>query len=745
FGAISEEDIVYRRAPRAMLNDFIAMIHHQSRQNDRDASRELQDVRLDHFAAESKNDEEIVGLFVFWQKAQDLGVTIGDSAVLEWIRSLSYDRVESDQITRIIAQLQFRGQSAGKASLFDDIRMELAAREVSRMLSLKRGLWDLGATPAQRWDYFCRMNRKVKAQLVALPVDDFVDEVPAPSEEVLNQFYEEHKDKIPTPDSMEPGFKLPRRLRFEYLKADWVKFFENAKGEVTEKEIAEEFKKRKDDMRAQLEAELALPADMGITEDKEPADAKSPEKKAGEGKPENEAAEKPAEKKTDAKADDPADKKLEPPRSNGGAEEAAEESKKEEVKSQKGNDDVKKDAAAPKSAEPPAGETSKKRGPAPPEPTLLPEEERLAALAKSKGPRAPEPTLDDAEVLAHFREELITSIANQKAEEAITAALNRAYGQMQRFHEFDWTRWRDEHPKSSPTAGPGFALAKLAKNDEGLTFHRTPPLSAFEAYRDPDLGRALVVTSAAERGQNFVEFAYRQRGFYDPARAKGPDETNKNQYVFWRIDERPESVPEFAQIRDEVLRTWRMSNTAGKNARDLARERADDIARNVRGLNQTLKERFIDDRTMKVVESGAFAWLTRGSTPMGLQFGFPRLSEVEGVEEPGNEFMQSVFRLKDREIGVAMNAPGTVAYIVQVFDEPDSEPETLRREFTSTAYSSVNRQLVELLGLPERLAQMGPAVVSDLEGMDYSRRLFEQLEKEYDLKWERKEGEGTES
>jgi hypothetical protein len=546
-------------------------------------------------------------------------------------------------------------------------------------------------------------------------------------------------------------------LKFEYLKADWVKFFEAAKAKVTEKEIADEFAKRKEGFRMSMEDELARPLpsidtpeaetddtsetakpaddtknEPGETKAEEKKEAGKPADKPADKQPEEKPAAKDGEKATEKQPEAPGEKKLEPPRNNGGAEGAA-----DEPATSGAND--KPAAAANEKKESPAGaagaktagdlgQPALKSGPAPPEPDEPPPV------------RAPEPPLHDDEILHRFRDELITSIATESAQKAIDKALDEAKGKMDVFYELDWTRWRDEHAKASPTEGPKFDLARFAKADLGLTFHRTTPLSAFEARREPELGKSLVVgRTTGERGEDFVQFAFTKRTFYQPARSKREDDLHKHQYVFWRIDESAERVPSFTEIRDEVLRVWKISNKSGKNARDLARVRADDIARNVRGLNQTLKERYLGESTTKVIETDAFSWRTRGRTPLGADFGFPRLSDIEGVEEPGDEFMRSLFQLKDREIGVATNAPGTVVYVAQVFDEPGSDPESLRRLFTSTPYSFVNRQLVELLRLPEDYAQEGPAIISYIERPEYFRRLFDQLEKLYDVEWVEKE------
>jgi hypothetical protein len=152
-----------------------------------------------------------------------------------------------------------------------------------------------------------------------------------------------------------------------------------------------------------------------------------------------------------------------------------------------------------------------------------------------------------------------------------------------------------------------------------------------------------------------------------------------------------------------------------------------------------LKERYLDDKDVKVIETGEFTWLTSGAAP-GTFDNRPRVSEVDGVEEPGNEFMRDVFRLRDREVGVAFNAPKTVAYVVQVFDASGSSPDALRADFTARRYSEWNPDLIELaarFNVSPLIAQGGYAIVSIAERNDLDRRLEEQLEKSFELTWER--------
>jgi len=51
-----------------------------------------------------------------------------------------------------------------------------------------------------------------------------------------------------------------------------------------------------------------------------------------------------------------------------------------------------------------------------------------------------------------------------------------------------------------------------------------------------------------------------------------------------------------------------------------------------------------------------------------------RLSEVEGVQDAGSDFMREAFNLSVGETGLAMNQPQTICYVIRVVSlEPSRE------------------------------------------------------------------------
>ena len=82
-----------------------------------------------------------------------------------------------------------------------------------------------------------------------------------------------------------------------------------------------------------------------------------------------------------------------------------------------------------------------------------------------------------------------------------------------------------------------------------------------------------------------------------------------------------------------------------------------------------LKEALKSQAGLKVLEPGAFSWLTLdivGFSPDGRPLQQPRTSPVDGVDMPGKEFMRAVFSTPEGKTVVALNEPQTVAYLIEV-------------------------------------------------------------------------------
>ena len=129
---------------------------------------------------------------------------------------------------------------------------------------------------------------------------------------------------------------------------------------------------------------------------------------------------------------------------------------------------------------------------------------------------------------------------------------------------------------------------------------------------------------------------------------------------------------------------------AHKSAMEAAKKLAED-ARNAKG---SLKQVFANRPDLPVVIPEPFSWLTFGQVPLGSDPTAARLNDVSGVDMAGEEFMATVFRLKPGEIGVAMNAPKTIACVIRLIGLQPSE-DVLWSQFKVDDFSKYEAAVVE--------------------------------------------------
>lgn len=155
-----------------------------------------------------------------------------------------------------------------------------------------------------------------------------------------------------------------------------------------------------------------------------------------------------------------------------------------------------------------------------------------------------------------------------------------------------------------------------------------------------------------------------------------------DEIIAWKIDDEADHVPEFNDegIEERVLEAWRLAQ-----ARPRAEERAKELAELVRKHPEKDMQQALAGTTLTGEPGGleptvrntrSFTWLRQSSAPNPSQLGPStdiEQSTVDGVEEPGPEFMETVFNdLEEGEIGVAPNADKSIYYVVKVVNRSTS-------------------------------------------------------------------------
>ncbi|HEX3871831.1 MAG TPA: hypothetical protein VHV77_15410, partial [Pirellulales bacterium] len=655
--------------------------------------------------------------------AQREGLVIDDDAIATYLRDQTNDRVTSDQMKAILQGISSRGkQRISKAFLFDALRDELAAMKYRELFFM-----GLQSTPAERWDYYTRTKRRATVELVAIPATDFLTEIKDPSQRELESFFDEYKEDEPVPGSPTPGFKVPHKAAFQYFKADYKKFFDEVT--VTEKEIEEYYEKNKDTKYLyssvpeddETPDESAPSAEDKNAEDKEAADKKpdasktetpsdakatTPAKDAAPNEskesdtksPENKDADKAEESSSScgddgqASADDateePASKTAEPESPTPPSPEA----KKAEAETSPASDKP-ADAAPADSATPPEGATpsapsltapgnapsAEKAPPAEKAPTDAPPSTTTPPLGKEL-PKSPPPLIDRYQlptdihsgknpkyaplwrVHDDIRKELAGSRAVAKMDGILQKLREELSGYTRKLGKADYEKARDPKATVTMPKKPDFAaLAKAA----GIESGEIPLSPAYVVRNQPGLGQSMIGLDP------FASFAYQSLKL---STAVPSQDSDGNRYMFWKTEDVPAHVPDLAKIRTEVEHAWKMIQ-----AREPMDRKANELASQAREAKKTLKDT-LGAKGYKVVESPAFSWLTSGSAGNFNSGVMPTISDVEGVIDPGSDFMREVFSLRVGDVGVAQNNPETIAYVLRPTSVEPSE-NVLRETF----------------------------------------------------------------
>ncbi len=681
-GKLRQSDLGAMRAQRGMVRTFLSRVQQAVVTNGGTGRT----VQMMESVIGLPTERAVVDAWLLNEHAKELGVVVSDQAVNEFLRQVTEDRVKRPQLTSIIKSLGVRTKQ-----FYELLRHELTALQIQNMFYVSLG----ATTPGQRWDYFKRLSQTATIEVTPVAVEAYADNVPEPEEKALLAFFEKYKDQYASPASPEPGFRKPHRVAVQFLKADYEKLM--APEEVTDEEILaryEEDKQRYDRLANAPDADTS-PTDEepaeGQTEPKTDAEPETDAESETDAEPETDATAEPdAEASPDTTPEEtpaeetpaeetPADEAVEEEASQPAEESPAEsetpaedpessdetsstltrspfvltallqeepaESEEETATEEEASAETESSAETEASAETesPAAESAEPEEPAAEAPAE-PLEEPSADPPKVPGKK----TLE--EILAGpVGETIRQDVARRKATEKVSDVFSRIQQQVRKYREErikSEAMGADEYPEPKPLDVDALAAAN------SLTPGSTKLFSQIDSG-DYDIGGSYVDMT--------LPFAYYAFGrSWNTFVAEQSFDLEGNRYLFWKIEDEEESTPKFEDkgVRRQVLGAYRMVE-----ARALTLEAAESLAEKVRDSSQTLKEALPNH---EVALTAPFSWMTHGSVPLATSQAPPRLSEVTGVDLPGPEFMRTVFQLPEGQIGVAMNHPQTVAYVIRV-------------------------------------------------------------------------------
>lgn len=653
---------------------------------------------------ESNTEETAIQTMVLAEEGRRMGLVVDKDAVFDYLRQISSPELKQGDWLEVASQA-VENSNMSVSQLIEHLAYELRAQHV-RMLTMS-GLYAQGARmpmvpPGEAFEMFNRLNRKLTIEAYPIEVSSYVGQVKGePTNDEVQKLFEEGKYRDPDPNLDEPGFHKPHKLAFKYLKVSFAPFLEEAKKQITDAQIEEEYQK---DISQGLHKVQELPA------------ATPPGEKKAEGSPtsENPSATSPPADPTKSESKPTSEQ----PTAEKGPEKSPEEAKAKEdsnAKDEKGGCDASDDPPAGKSSESKpaeekpadaqpaeaAGKQGEKKEPAP---DLQAPAAAAPAATESKEPKY--------KPLAEVRDTILTRLAQPIAEEArkkavaeVTAVVEKYGKALRRYNDV-----KSVKKNSTVEAPAALDLAPLSAK-YNFPVAETPLVDRFEVANS-EIGQKVQQIDMAAlqmmrqiRMLTFADIAFgHDEPLFSPSEARS-SESDVN-FIYFRTAEEKAADVTLKDVRQQVVDFWKR-----RKAFELAMDDAKKLAEKAKG--EGVLADVVPDRT-KLITPPPFTWMTTG----GFGMGQPEMSAVPGIELAGREFMQSVFSLKPKESGVSPNQAHSRIYVVKaVSQEPDDE--RLRSQFAEMGYN----QLILMLAGGERQFTF----MQSIRG----------IEDQYNVKWQR--------
>jgi len=645
---------------------------------------------------ETNSDEEsIARTRILSDKAKRLGVEFSDDAVDEFILAFCDGRIATSRIAEIL-----RESSGGRLSNFD-VREQLKHELASMVVRSTASSGYYVTVPGEIYQDFLKLNRTAKVEAFPVFVADFMGKVQGqPSELDIQTIFDLGSMQLDNPNSADPGFVQPYQADFEYVESNIQQWVQREKTKLTEEQLRAEY-----DRMVELE-QLKVPVDAKPAADK-PTEAPATETPASG---DADASTVPTATEPAVEPAAPASETGEPattepstaePAAPGPTPPAADPTPASESSSEL-NLDPPAPASGDGSALPATRMTKKVRlvsapqdeSAAPPpveQPPQLSTEDadsvataRQNAAATTTGNTAESADQDAASASSGetaTREQIADSLARAKAIPALDAALTNILEKVMKpyfgaYRQYAAFRDADLAAGTKKVAEPQRPNLKKLAEETGLVYGQTGLTDGFKlvqtqfgksAIRQEEMGLNGAVANAA-MSQQLPLFQPMQSSYFDQEALQQGRMPEFFQYMFWKTAERPIQIPQLSDVRAQVVDYWKRLQ-----ARKLAEAAAAALAKKVSGTaDAPWKDALSTAEQSLVVETDPFSWITR----MG-DYNMP--TNVNKLEQVGNEFMQAVFAAQPGSVTVAPTENKSIYYVVRIVDFSPDEADLQQR------------------------------------------------------------------
>ncbi len=665
------------------------------------------------------------------QLAKDAGISISNGQINDYLEALSFGQLSDGQIINLLTRGNKTNQQQQVEQLFAGLRELLLGN--TYITSYYSALECV--TPEERWQDWRRINERISVEATILPATQFVSKVPEPTELELRQFYDEYKNQVdntnqwvsgralPSPD---PGFKVPRRVRLQYLLGDIETKTLAIIDDVAEADIVDFYENNKDQMFVQSESTASE------------VDAEDPAEQPGD-EDNNEATEV-----SDANANESSEspETTESTETSGETGKTTPEVINEEQQSDTPPPD---DEGAPVDSSTPADESQSGR-------RTQQSPFRLAVLQADDsatdsgggdaGDGPQEETADEAsnedsaneEKPVHYvpleevRDLIKRQLARQKAVLQLNEDVDQATSVVQKEYRTYGPDLAEAQELGQEPPSPPENLADLASlaGAKGLAHEKTTLLSQSE-LAGTEVGKATQSYIGQDKDeQRPGEMVARamfddSRSLYEPFLAK---DLGNNWFLVVKIEDKPARIPPLDEIRDDVVRVWKL-----RKAAQMALEEADKIKKEAETSGESL-DILLASKPYETETTDMFSWLDFGTTPLEyLQYSprRPQISDAPPLEAVGLDFMEKAFGLQADQLATVLNHNQSNAYLIRLAKRENTEDE-LRKQFLAEANSSTAGYIMVQLRFEESHQVLVNQLISRVNlNVDHLQEYFQPL------------------
>ena len=185
------------------------------------------------------SEQGAIRTFEFASQAAKQGFALSDSQLLQWLQEYCGDLYNEAELNALARKLSNNQMSLRFVQ--EQLRMHMLAQVFATQGNAGLNV----ITPDQLWASFLKFNQKANVETYEFLVSDFVSKVTEePSESELSDLFEEGKERFPSTQSEEPGFRRRYAASFQYVSGSAETFLADEISKLTDEEVKAEYERR---------------------------------------------------------------------------------------------------------------------------------------------------------------------------------------------------------------------------------------------------------------------------------------------------------------------------------------------------------------------------------------------------------------------------------------------------------------------------------------------------------------------